>query len=305
MKYSALLFTLFATLNTSAWAIDLTKVHQGDVLPVTLAELKPTQPSVGYDQIYYKLGRYQQDAEKQFDEICEANGQKGVSHFDAQSQPAIATSFECKEPVGAERKDMKTVVIAPNSQLYLTDGHHTFNTFWHMEGGGNEFPVNVLVDKDYRGLKTMDAFWKQLDLDKNTWLFDVSDQPISYQQLPTTLGMENFADDPYRSLMYFARDVCWDKPAQPVPFLEFYWAKQLKPQLPLAPFDLNTEQGYLNAIEAASKLILAEQSKDIGGSGLSAKAMGQFDHFDAKKFKKLSKQNSKLSYMLGYKTAQQ
>ncbi|QSA20742.1 chromosome partitioning protein ParB, partial [Vibrio furnissii] len=38
-------------------------------------ELKPTQPSVGYDQIYYKLGRYQHDAEKQFDEICEANGQ--------------------------------------------------------------------------------------------------------------------------------------------------------------------------------------------------------------------------------------
>ncbi len=117
--------------------------------------------------------------------------------------------------------------------------------------------------------------------------------------------MDNFADDPYRSLMYFARDVSWDKPAQPVPFLEFYWAKQLKPQLPLAQFDLNTEHGYLNAIETASQRILAEQSLDIGGSGLSAKAMGQFDHFDAKKFKKLSKQNSKLSYMLGYKTAQQ
>ncbi|ADT89588.1 ParB/Srx family N-terminal domain-containing protein [Vibrio furnissii] len=305
MNYSALLLTLLTTLSTSTWAVELTQVHQGEVISVTLSELKPTQPSVGYDQIYYKLGRYQHDAEKQFDEICEANGQKGVSEFDAQSQPAVATSFQCKEPVGTERQDMKTVVIAPNNQLYLTDGHHTFNTFWHMDGGGSAFPIHVLVDKDYRALSTMAAFWKQLALDKNTWLFDVNDLPISYQQLPTELGMDNFADDPYRSLMYFARDVSWDKPAQPVPFLEFYWAKQLKPQLPLAQFDLNTEHGYLNAIETASQRILAEQSLDIGGSGLSAKAMGQFDHFDAKKFKKLSKQNSKLSYMLGYKTAQQ
>lgn len=305
MNYSALLLTLLTTLSTSTWAVELTQVHQGEVISVTLSELKPTQPSVGYDQIYYKLGRYQHDAEKQFDEICEANGQKGVSKFDAQSQPAVATSFQCKAPVGTERQDMKTVVIAPNNKLYLTDGHHTFNTFWHMDGGGSAFPIHVLVDKDYRALSTMAAFWKQLALDKNTWLFDVNDQPISYQQLPTELGMDNFADDPYRSLMYFARDVSWDKPAQPVPFLEFYWAKQLKPQLPLAQFDLNTEHGYLNAIETASQRILAEQSLDIGGSGLSAKAMGQFDHFDAKKFKKLSKQNSKLSYMLGYKTAQQ
>ncbi len=135
MNYSALLLTLLTTLSTSTWAVELTQVHQGEVISVTLSELKPTQPSVGYDQIYYKLGRYQHDAEKQFDEICEANGQKGVSKFDAQSQPAVATSFQCKAPVGTERQDMKTVVIAPNNQLYLTDGHHTFNTFWHMDGG--------------------------------------------------------------------------------------------------------------------------------------------------------------------------
>lgn len=305
MKYTPLLFLLSVTLNSSVWAADLARVHPGDVLPVMLEELKPTQPSVGYDQIYYKLGRYQRDAEKQFDEICEANGQKGVRRFDAYSKPAVTASFECQEPVGTERQEMKTVVIAPNNQLYLTDGHHTFNTFWHMEGGGSEFPVNVLVDKDYRSLHTMAAFWKQLELDKNTWLFDVSGQPMAASQLPTALGMDNFADDPYRSLMYFAREISWDKPKQPVPFLEFYWARQLKPQLPLAAFDLNTEQGYLDAIKAISTLILAEQSPDIGGSGLPAKAMGQFAAFDAKKFNKLSKQNSKLNDMLGYKTAQQ
>lgn len=51
-------------------------VSEGDVIKLGLHELKPTQPSVGYDQIMYKLGRYQFDQEKMFDEICEANGKK-------------------------------------------------------------------------------------------------------------------------------------------------------------------------------------------------------------------------------------
>lgn len=303
MKYSALLLTLAASLTTSAWAADLSKVHEGDIYLATLAELKPTQPSAGFDQVYYKLGRYQKDVEKQFDEICEANGQKGVRHFDEHSQPAVADSFECKKEVGAKRKDMKTVVIAPDNSLYLTDGHHTFNTFWHMSGGGSNFPVNVIVTKDYRSLPSMEAFWTQLEKDKNTWLFDVNDQPISHEQLPKALDLSNFSNDPYRSLMYFAREISWDKPDQPVPFLEFYWAKQLKPNLDLSKFDLNSAEGYTAAIKQVSELILQQKTDNVGGSGLSARAMGQFKHLKQKKFKKLAKSTSKMNYMLAYKAS--
>lgn len=305
MKYCAMLLILCSALSLPAGATDMTAVQAGGVYQVSLAELKPTQPSVGYDQIFYKLGRYQHDAEKQFDEICEANGQKGVRHFDAQSKPAVAASFSCLEPVGTQRQDIKTVVIAPDNHWYLTDGHHTFNAFWHMEGGGSDFPIHVLVVKDYRSLDNMAAFWHQLAIDRNTWLFDVQDQPITVQQLPPSLGMDNFADDQYRSLIYFAREISWDKPKQPVPFLEFYWARQLRPQLALGTFDLYSQQGYLDAITQLSQLIVGQTTENLGGSGLSAQAMGRFDTINPKKLNKLSKKNSKLAYMLGYKTTLQ
>ncbi|WP_269767823.1 ParB-like protein, partial [Alcaligenes faecalis] len=33
----------------------------GDVLKVRIEELRPTQAAIGYDQVYYKLGRWQGD----------------------------------------------------------------------------------------------------------------------------------------------------------------------------------------------------------------------------------------------------
>ena len=33
----------------------------GDVIKVRIEELRPTQAAIGYDQIYYKLGRWQGD----------------------------------------------------------------------------------------------------------------------------------------------------------------------------------------------------------------------------------------------------
>ena len=69
---------------------------------------------------------------QKFDEICEANGQKGLTSFDDNSVPSKPETFVCEQGIGEKRKDMKTIVIAPNNEIYLTDGHHTFNTFWHL-----------------------------------------------------------------------------------------------------------------------------------------------------------------------------
>ena len=49
----------------------------GDLIDVRLDELLPTQPSLGYDEAYYKLGRYKfgKDAvNKRFDDWCERHG---------------------------------------------------------------------------------------------------------------------------------------------------------------------------------------------------------------------------------------
>ncbi|MFA0441945.1 ParB-like protein [Vibrio sp. 10N.222.51.C12] len=296
------IFATIGALAIFALPAHASNVSEGNVINLGLHELKPTQPSVGYDQIMYKLGRYQFDQEKMFDEICEANGQKGVASIKEQAHPNIPSTFTCEMETGVRKQDMKTVVIAPNGEYYLTDGHHTFNVFYRMPQGGASFNVNVVVDKDYRNLKNMDAFWNQMATDGNTWLFDNNGEAISYQQLPTSLGLTNFANDQYRSLMYFSRDVGWNKPNQPVPFLEFYWSKEVRKAIDAADFDLNSTEGYAKAVNAVSNHILSMDTNNVGGSNLSVKQMGQFSAYHQKGFDKLFKERGKVDYMLRYKT---
>ncbi|WP_261837188.1 inorganic diphosphatase [Vibrio ishigakensis] len=294
------LLPLVAALSFPLYAQD--KV--GDVINLSLSELHPTQPSIGYDQVMYKLGRYQFDIKKQFDEICEASGQKGLESFSKNSVPGVPSSFECEEEVGSIKKDMKTVVIAPNGEYYLTDGHHTFNTFTHMNGGGLNFKVNVVIDGDYRNLKTMDKFWDAMAKDGNTWQYDLNGEPITPDQLPKSLGIYNFDNDLYRSLMYFSRDVSWNKPKQPVPFLEFYWSKELRKLTDANQYDLASMEGYKAAIQDVSKHLLSIKTDSVGGSGKSTQEMGIFEGYQEKGLEKVSKTKGKLDYMLRFKTSQ-
>lgn len=297
------LITALGALSLFTLSAHASDVNEGDIINVALHQLQPTQPSVGYDQIMYKLGRYQFDREKMFDEICEANGQKGVESIQDNAQPNEPSTFKCESDVGTRKQDMKTVVIAPNGEYFLTDGHHTFNVFYQMPQGGPDFNIHVAVDKDYRDLKNMDDFWKAMAKDGNTWLFDQNGQAISYQQLPASLGLSNFANDQYRSLMYFTRDISWDKPKQPVPFLEFYWSNELRKEINTATFDLNSTDGYAKAVKTVSEYILVMQSSNVGGSNRTVKEMGQFDQFSQKGFDKLFKKGGKIDYMLRYKNA--
>ncbi|MBJ7553407.1 ParB/Srx family N-terminal domain-containing protein [Marinomonas spartinae] len=304
MTLKTLYIPMLALLLVASSFVNGAALHAGSVTKVSLDQIHPTQPAIGYDQVYYKLGRFKKDPKKLFDEICEVNGQKGLAHFDKSSKPNDPTSFECKDKVGTYPKDMKTIVIAPNNQYYLTDGHHTFNSFWQMQGGGAHFKVNVLVAKDYRNLANMQQFWSAMRKDGNTWLENNKGQPITYQQLPTSLGMKNFENDKYRSMMYFSRGIAWKKPQHPIPFLEFYWAKDLRKDVDLNKYNLKTEKGYRQAIMAISHAILDIKSSNVGGSGQSAKAMGQLASFHEKAFKKLFKaKKGKIAYMLAYKNS--
>ena len=51
----------------------------GDLIDVTLGDLHPTQGAIGYDQIYYKLGRYELQPDKKFDDFCADEGLGGVA----------------------------------------------------------------------------------------------------------------------------------------------------------------------------------------------------------------------------------
>src|SRR5450830_278657 len=143
------------------------------ILQVSLAELHPTQPAIGYDQVYYKLGRYAAEEKniaeiakpKKFSDLCEANGQgdvlPGTANVAGATLAAPPASYRCKAAVGSRPHDMKTVVIGPRGTLYLTDGHHTFSTFWDADNGQNHtLKVWVKVTDNFSKLNE-DEFWTQ------------------------------------------------------------------------------------------------------------------------------------------------
>lgn len=237
------------------------KAKAGDVIQVRIEELRPTQAAIGYDQIYYKLGRWQGDFNrptwaadaalqldyldrtvgKKFDDYCEDMGgteraQKFADIAAARAarldQPA---TFACKDAPGTHTENLKTVVVGWDGNLYLTDGHHTFSSLRTIFDGGPKLPVWVKVDANYSDVATAAAFWQRMVDERRAWLRDGQNQPITVDQLPSRLGMANadeaggMQEDRYRSLVYYTRDVAYKNGSLPE-FAEFLWGDWLRRQ---------------------------------------------------------------------------
>jgi hypothetical protein len=299
-----------------ATALARCSAKTGDLIEVVLSEVKPTQPSLGYDEVYYKLGRYgaaSKDAiNKRFADWCEANGQ-----LDAASAPVGATikdskTFTCKVALGSETAEstglMKTAVIGPQGIPYLTDGHHTFTSFLETPDGGPSVKVRVRVQANFSDM-TETAFWTEMEKQQMTWLRDTADKPITPQQLPASVGIKNFANDPYRGVLYFARDVGYEQRPDNATFLEFYWGKWLRANtaIDFASYNLKDLTSYLALVEKISRAQAALANTDIVSEGKTAQQLGKLAVWDSKgEFAKLSQPYSgskpgKIAYALEYK----
>lgn len=237
------------------------------ILQVRLSDLRPTQGAVGHDQIRAILGRWQggpipsawqddpdllmrylrQTLRKKFDDYCVTNGQGGLA-TGTLMQPATLraarldtpASFTCTDAPGSHPDSLKTVVIGPGHTLYLTDGHHSFTSFYEAGDGGPDVSVQVRVDADYSHLGH-DAFWSRMVAERKAWLRDGRNAPIAPDSLPTRIGLatagqsDGLQDDPYRSLVYFARHIGYDNQGLPE-FAEFMWADWLRPRLDLGHY---------------------------------------------------------------------
>lgn len=239
----------------------LLSAQAGDVLKVAIQDLHPTQPSVGYDQIYYHLGRKQPDLtrftatpagylgddasdnysrylyrteRKRVDDYCADNGQGGVD--DARYVPMTVRlidpkTFACKDAVptagSTAAQGLKTVVVGRGGTLYLTDGHHTMTALNELADGGAALPVWVRVAANFSSAGSDSAFWDQMKANQYTWLFDAQQRPITPEQLPAKVGLATMQDDPYRSLVYFTRGLGYDN-GNVSEFAEFYWASWLR-----------------------------------------------------------------------------
>ena len=288
------------------------------LLQVTLDELHPTQPAIGYDQVYYKLGRYRADdaamastaQPKKFGDWCEANGQNDVLAQSASVAGATLLapppSFKCERDVGAKPKDMKTVVIGPQGKVYLTDGHHTFSALHDADGGNNgQLMVWVKVTDNLSALSES-AFWQRMQAMHKVWLKDGANRGIAPGALPQHVGLASLGNDPYRALVYFSRDVGYAVPkkgADNPEFLEFYWADWLrnKPVLNLASYDLNQAASYTAAIKKGSLAMTALKPDEVVSGGKQAQALGSKGTLDEAKLNELVEAKGKLSYSIAYK----
>lgn len=294
----------------------------GDLIEVRLDELHPTQPSLGYDEVYYKLGRYRfgKDAvNKRFDDWCEANGQLGVSSAQPNATLHDPSTFTCSVALGQETqasKDaMKTVVIGPRGELYLTDGHHTFTSFWESADGGSNPHVRARVEGNLSHLSTAD-FWRQMRRNQWVWLRDAYDVPITPQDLPRSLGLAQFGNDVYRAVLYFARDIGYQQLAENATFQEFYWGRWLRwnrdPALAPASYDLTRPAPYLALVKAISEAQSALADDAVVSDGKTALSLGKLTPWNAGnaatsgEFGKLSKpfadaKPGKIAYAMQYK----
>ncbi len=274
----------------------------GEVLKVRIEELRPTQAAIGYDQVYYKLGRWQGDLQrsswandskkqldylnrtigKKFDDYCEDVGgteraEKFLSIAEVQAarldQP---TTFLCKYAPGTQTAKLKTVVVGWDGNLYLTDGHHTFSSLREIPDGGPKLPVWVKVDANYSTLPDATAFWQRMIEDRRVWLRDGQNQTITVDQLPARLGLATpqesggMQEDPYRSLVYFTRDLAYGNGDLPE-YAEFLWGDWLRRQV--SANELPSLAQYMMAPPATPEQILApstlNKSLKPGGSDKS------------------------------------
>ncbi|WP_300005824.1 ParB/Srx family N-terminal domain-containing protein [uncultured Cedecea sp.] len=294
-----------------------TEAKPGDIIQIRLSELHPTQMSVGKLQVNGTLAEYAEDTKTLFKTLCKTQGAGKLREINSSSTPDDPSSYTCELAAGTEKKQMNTVDIGPEGKLYLTDGHHGLNSLWNAPKGGGDVRLTVLVEQNLshnsQGTALTQAQFEQKMAELKHFLpFDVQGQAVTFSELPTSLGMSHFQDDPYRSMLHYLRGIAYDKPEKntnpetdkpypAVPFLEFYWGELLRSKMDLTHYDLNKQDDYIKALkEAAVVMTTVTENELIGHSGKTAAALGQLNKVDKKRLAKLAKPNSALAKALEY-----
>ncbi|MBK5145720.1 ParB/Srx family N-terminal domain-containing protein [Budviciaceae bacterium BWR-B9] len=292
----------------------------GDVIQVRLDELHPTQIAVGKLQIAGDLDDYARKPEKLFADLCKVQGAGKLEQYNQSSSPKDPLSYRCLLTPGTDKSAMNTVDIGPGGKIYLTDGHHAFNSFWETSGG--DISLSVLVGEnlshDTKGNPvTQLQFEQKMAALKHFLPIDAKGHPVAFSQLPSSLGLKLFQDDPWRSMLYYLRGISYDKsdsnlnpktgkPYPEVPFLEFYWGQYLNSKMNLSQYSLSELDGYINALKDAAQIMTELPPEQlVGDSGKSAAELGKLDKVHKKKLKKLAEPDSKLAKALTYQMSHQ
>jgi hypothetical protein len=177
--------------------------------PVPIAELRPTQITVGMREVKAKRQRWRAQAEEHGGEFL--------------------------------GKHMIPVLLGPKKRHYVIDHHHLARAL-HDEGVEN---ILVTVVANLSKLD-QDAFW--FVLDNHSWMhpFDSKGRRHGYEDIPKSVA--DLVDDPFRSLAGelrraggYAKDT--------TPFSEFLWADFLRRKMKRKSIEDDFDHALETALE--------------------------------------------------------
>jgi hypothetical protein len=181
--------------------------------PVGIAELKPTQMTVGLREVATRAKRLKAFAGEDGDKLV--------------------------------RKHIIPVVKGPKEKYYVIDHHHLCRAM--LLAGSAQVSVTVVLNL-VRLEK--DAFWVFMDNRGLVHPFDDQGKRCDYKDIPKSI--EGMTDDPYRSLAGelrrkggYAKDT--------TPFSEFLWADFLRRKIERKDVEKNFETALEAALELARK----------------------------------------------------
>jgi hypothetical protein len=184
----------------------------GQVQVITIADLRPTQVTVGMREVAVKRARWR-------DKDCES-----------------AARFMRKKPIPTIR--------GPGRRHYMIDGHHLARALTE-ECVKRWFTIVVA---DYSRLHEA-TFWAALECQSWSHPFDDAGRRVDYRKLPDSIS--DLVDDPYRSLAgALKRSGIYRK--DKAPFSEFRWANFLRGRIERRVVDADFDRALRAAIELAT-----------------------------------------------------
>ena len=167
-------------------------INQESVKTVAIADLVPTQVTVGMREVDFKRRRWR-----------EKHSHEAANYLNTQRLP---------------------VILGPDARHYLIDRHHL--TLALYDEGIRELPVSIVANMS--GL-SFDRFWTTLESHNWTHPFDDEGRRCPYDDMPASV--DDLIDDSFRSLagaLKRAGGYAKDK----APFSEFRWADFLRCRIP-------------------------------------------------------------------------
>lgn len=277
------LVMLIATWSGAAFA-------SATLITVKASAIHPTQPAIGKAEVAYDLAHYRQKPRALFDDFCKGQGAGKVADFSDASTLASVTSFRCAKPDGTHPDAVKSAVIAPDGQVYLTDGHHSVSAL-RASTPDSDITLSLRITDDLRHLPSMAVFWDYLQQHHLVWLEGPTGK-IAPQALPTQVGIDAMQDDPYRSVLYFLRGIAYERPEPSPPFLEFYLGAWLKSQMVITPADTATQQAYFALLQQAAQRLIQASPQTHTLPDAASPTLGQLGQLSEVNHKKLNKLNN-------------